>query len=133
MAAGAHLHVARAAVMYDLAGGAWSGAGREWCEVSTGPRRAPRSRHNLAYWLRESYEAVGPGAHAFDGSSRRWNAARLDAYVAALTPAPGQPPRLPPGGAEAVDAAMAVSEQAILGLRTSRGISSAEAARPPVP
>ena len=26
----------------------------------------------------------GPGAHAFDGVTRRWNAARLDSYVAAL-------------------------------------------------
>ena len=25
------------------------------------------SRHNLAYWQRRPYEAVGPGAHAFDG------------------------------------------------------------------
>ena len=52
----------------------------------------------MAYWERRPYEAVGPGAHAFDGASRRWNAARLDAYLAALDPPDGGPPRLPPGG-----------------------------------
>ena len=30
--------------------------------------------------------------------TRRWNAARLDAYLAALAPPTGRPPRLPPGG-----------------------------------
>ena len=31
----------------------------------------------------------GPGAHAFDGATRRWNAARLGRYVDALTPPAG--------------------------------------------
>ena len=35
----------------------------------------------------------GPGAHAFDGVTRRWNAARLDGYLAALAPADGSAPR----------------------------------------
>ena len=61
-------------------------------EISNWARPGHESRHNLTYWGRLPYEAVGPGAHAFDGVTRRWNAARLDGYVAALTPADGSPP-----------------------------------------
>jgi coproporphyrinogen III oxidase-like Fe-S oxidoreductase len=66
---------------------------------------------------------VGPGAHAFDGAATRsWNAARLDAWLAALLPADGGPPRLPPGGATTLDEADRRSEAAILGLRLTDGI-----------
>ena len=51
------------------------------------------SRHNAMYWERRPFEAVGPGAHAFDGATRRWNAARLDGYLAALTPPDRRPRR----------------------------------------
>jgi coproporphyrinogen III oxidase-like Fe-S oxidoreductase len=54
---------------------------------------------------------------------RRWNAARLDGWLAALDPADGRPPTLPPGGSEAIDAATAAAEELFLGLRTARGIS----------
>jgi coproporphyrinogen III oxidase-like Fe-S oxidoreductase len=69
---------------------------------------------------------VGPGAHAFDGERRRWNAARLDGYLAALTPVAGAsgaggPPRLPPGG---TDDAVTAGELAMLRLRTSEGLPS---------
>ncbi len=80
-------------------------------------------RHNLIYWQRRPYEAVGPGAHAFDGETRRWNAARLDAYVAALRPSQGFPSRLPPGGKERLDATTAAAEAVILGLRTDTGVA----------
>ena len=69
-------------------------AGFRGYEISNWARPGHESRHNLAYWQRRPHEAVGPGAHAFDGVTRRWNAARLDGYVAAL--ADGAV--LPPGG-----------------------------------
>ena len=65
---------------------------------ATGRGPATRAATTSAYWERRPYEAVGPGAHAFDGATRRWNAARLDGYLAALTPAGRGAPRLPPGG-----------------------------------
>ena len=64
---------------------------------------------------------MGPGAHAFDGSMRRWNAARLDGYLAALAPRLGGMPVLPPGGSEPVDDAAAAAEAVILGLRLDDG------------
>ncbi len=112
----------RAAAAYALADAALEGAGMPWYEISNWARPGAESRHNLAYWQRLPYEAVGPGAHAFDGARRRWNAARLEGWLGALAPAAGGPPRLPPGGEEVIDAAAAQAEELILGLRTARGI-----------
>lgn len=111
----------RAAAMYELADARLAGAGFAWYEISNWARPGHRSRHNFAYWQRRSYEAVGPGAHAFDGVTRRWNAARLDAYLAALVPPDGGAPRLPPGDSERLDRATALAETAILALRTADG------------
>ena len=113
----------RAAAMYELADARLAAAGLSWYEISNWARPGHRSRHNLGYWENRPWEAVGPGAHAFDGATRRWNAARLDGYLAALIPADGTPPRLPPGGQERPAAPEAgAREAAILALRTSRGL-----------
>jgi putative oxygen-independent coproporphyrinogen III oxidase len=112
----------RAAAAYALADAAFDGAGMPWYELSNWALPGAESRHNLAYWTRRPYEAVGPGAHGFDGVTRRWNAARLDAWLGALAPADGTPAGLPPGGSETLDEATAATEELILGLRTARGI-----------
>jgi oxygen-independent coproporphyrinogen-3 oxidase len=112
----------RAAAMYELADRRLAGAGFDWYEISNWARPGHRSRHNLAYWQGRTWEAVGPGAHAFDGRTRRWNAARLDAYLTALVPSDSSPPRLPPGGADDDTPAGREAEAAILALRTSRGL-----------
>jgi oxygen-independent coproporphyrinogen III oxidase len=113
----------RAAAMYELADQRLSKAGFAWYEISSWARPGRRSRHNLAYWRRLPYEAVGPGAHAFDGATRRWNAARLDRYIASLAPSDGGAPCLPPGDTERVDVGMAAFETAMLALRTADGIT----------
>jgi putative oxygen-independent coproporphyrinogen III oxidase len=94
----------RAAAQYHHAVLRLGDEGFRGYEISNWARPGHESRHNLAYWRREPYEAVGPGAHAFDGTARRWNAARLDGYLAALAPADPStvPPAIPPGGSEAV-------------------------------
>jgi oxygen-independent coproporphyrinogen-3 oxidase len=107
--------------MYELADDRLAAAGLSWYEISNWARPGHRSRHNLAYWRRQPWEAVGPGAHAFDGATRRWNAARLDGYVGALLPPDGGTSTLPPGGSEAADGALAPFESAMLALRTSDG------------
>jgi len=113
--------------VHRLAEDGWHGY-----EISNWARPGHESRHNLAYWERRPYEAVGPGAHAFDGAVRRWNVARFDAYLAALAPADGSAPRLPPGGREAVDDQAAASERVILGLRTDRGVPRSAGMEPPL-
>jgi putative oxygen-independent coproporphyrinogen III oxidase len=119
----------RAAAQYHHAVVALSDAGFRGYEISNWARPGHESRHNLAYWLRRPHEAVGPGAHAFDGAVRRWTAARLDTYVAALLAAT---PSLPPGGADPVDASIAAAESIILGLRLDTGVPLAAAQEPPL-
>lgn len=120
----------RAAAQYQLAVDRLGAAGFRAYEISNWARPGHESRHNLAYWRRLPHEAVGPGAHAFDGVARRWNAARLEGYLQALA---GRSPSLPPGGAEPIDAAAAVAEAAILGLRLDTGLALAEASAPGSP
>jgi putative oxygen-independent coproporphyrinogen III oxidase len=101
-------------------------AGLRRYEIANVARPGHESRHNLLYWRRRPYLAIGPGAHASDGAARRWwNAARLDGYVGSLARR-----ALPPGGAEEVDQATAIAEAAILGLRLREGIEPSLAASP---
>lgn len=121
----------RAAAMYHLASHRLREAGFNGYELANWAQPGHESRHNLGYWERRSIDAVGPGAHAFDGRVRRWNAARLDAYVAALLPADGSAPSLPPGGQEVLDDAAAAAENLILGLRLDRGVALTALLEPP--
>ena len=118
--------------MYHHAVHRLAAAGFNGYEISNWARPGHESRHNLAYWEHRPYEAVGPGAHAFDGATRRLNAARLDAYVAALVPPDGGTASFPPGGEELLDAPTAAAERVILGLRTSRGVPAAAMLQPPL-
>lgn len=120
----------RAAAMYELADGRLAEAGFSWYEISNWARPGHASRHNLGYWQGRAWEAVGPGAHAFDGERRRWNAGRLDAYIAALVPADGSGAVLPAGGAE--PASTGPGEAAMLALRTSAGLPLEALDRPSV-
>ena len=93
-------------------------AGFNWYEISNWAREGHTSRHNRLYWERASVEAVGPGAHAFDGTTRRWNSANLDAWEGALKSGV-----LPPGGAAApISDRDAVAEGLVLSLRMSTGV-----------
>jgi putative oxygen-independent coproporphyrinogen III oxidase len=119
----------RAAAQYRHAVERLAADGWHGYEISNWARPGHESRHNLVYWERRPYEAIGPGAHAFDGATRRWNAARLDAYLAALG---GPTPKLPPGGSERLDPETAVAESLILALRTDRGVPATMANEPPL-
>ncbi len=120
----------RAAAQYRLAVERLGAAGFRGYEISNWALPGHESRHNLAYWRRIPHEAVGPGAHAFDGVVRRWNAARLDGYVAALS---GAAASLPPGDSEVIGAAGAASEAAILALRLDTGLDVAQVSAPGSP
>jgi oxygen-independent coproporphyrinogen-3 oxidase len=122
----------RAAAQYHYAVHRLAEDGWRGYEISNWARPGHESRHNLVYWERRPYEAVGPGAHAFDGTTRRWNAARLEGYLGALAPADGGRPRLPPGGLETLDPTAMAAESVILGLRTDRGVPLAMAHEPPL-
>ena len=104
----------RAADMYELADDTLARAGLAWYEISNWARPGHESRHNLAYWTGFPWEAVGPGAHRFDGTTRSWNNARIADYLAALDVG-----RLPLGESAPE---IAPGEEAVLRLRTSAGI-----------
>lgn len=54
----------------------------EHYEVSNLARSAQYiAQHNSAYWHGEKYWGIGPGAHGFNGTHRRWNIANNPNYI----------------------------------------------------
>lgn len=43
-----------------------------------------RSQHNSSYWNQTPYLGVGAAAHSFDGKSRQWNTADIEAYICGM-------------------------------------------------
>ena len=127
-----------AAAQYRLAVERLGAAGFRGYEISNWARPGHESRHNLVYWHREPYEAVGPGAHAFDGSRaalERGAAGRVPGRARAAAGGlrrPGAPRCLPPGGSEAVDDDAAAAEAVILALRLDEGLARDVAERGPL-
>ena len=108
----------RAAQMYEHADDRLARAGLHWYEISNWSRSGHDSRHNNVYWSGGAWEAVGPGAHAYDGvSTRRWSAANLERYISALAAR-----QLPPGSQHVSGAPETAAESAILRLRTRAGL-----------
>lgn len=56
-------------------------AGWEQYEISNFCLPGHRSRHNSAYWEGVPYLGIGPGAHSYNGHSRRWNISNNALYV----------------------------------------------------
>jgi oxygen-independent coproporphyrinogen-3 oxidase len=103
---------------------ALTGAGFEHYEISNFGRPGARSRHNSAYWSGAEYVGLGPSAHGLHGVERRWNLREWVAYARAVAAA-----RDPVAEREVLTAAQQALERVYLGLRTSEGLSRAEAAR----
>jgi len=105
---------------------ALAAAGYEHYEVSNFARPGFASRHNASYWSGAAYVGLGPSAHGFDGTVRRWNVAPYAEWVrraaAHLDPL---------DGAETLSAENRIAEAVYLGLRTTRGLvlSAREAER----
>ena len=59
--------------------------GYEAYEISNFAKPGFRALHNSSYWKRLPYIGFGPGAHSYDGSTkRRWNVANNPKYIRAL-------------------------------------------------
>ena len=91
-------------------------AGFEHYEVSNYARQQRRARHNSAYWRRIPYIGLGPSAHSFDGTVRRWNTREYVAWRERILSGED-----PVDGTESLDPASVALEEAYLGLRTSDG------------
>ena len=95
-----------------------AGAGFEHYEVSNYARPGARSRHNSSYWRHVPYAGLGPAAHSFDGTERRWN---LSAYAAWEGAVRGG--RDPVEGREVLTESDRAAERIYLGLRTVEGLT----------
>ncbi len=108
----------RYAEEYLLAHERLSVVGYQFYEVSNAARDGFRSRHNSAYWSGRPYLGLGPAAHSFDGTTRRWNVAAWEAYRRAIAE-----------GRSAVESEEVLTpeqqslEAMYLGLRTVEGVA----------
>ena len=59
-------------------------AGYEHYEISNFAKPGWRSRHNSSYWQGKNYIGLGPSAHSFNGTERRWNISNNTIYIASL-------------------------------------------------
>lgn len=57
-------------------------AGYEHYEISNFALPHYHSHHNSSYWQGIKYIGIGPGAHSYNGTDRRWNLSSLTDYIA---------------------------------------------------
>ena len=91
-------------------------AGYGHYEISNFARPDFHSRHNSSYWQGTRYIGIGPGAHSYDGTNRRWNLSDLTNYIAT---AEGDEV---PHEVEHLSTEERYDERIITELRTARGI-----------
>jgi oxygen-independent coproporphyrinogen-3 oxidase len=112
----------RYAEEYLLAHERLSVFGYQFYEVSNASLPGFRSRHNSAYWSGQPYVGLGPAAHSFDGTTRRWNLRAWEAYRRAIAE-----------GRSAVESEEVLTDEQkemeaiYLGLRTVEGLPVAAA------
>ena len=92
-------------------------AGFDHYEVSNFALPGRHSRHNSAYWSGAPYAGLGPSAHEFDGTTRRWNIAPYAEWCSTLRTG-----KDPIGGAEQLTRENQETERVYLGLRTASGL-----------
>jgi len=94
-------------------------------EVSNASLPGYRSQHNSAYWSGKAYVGLGPAAHSFDGTTRRWNLRAWEAYRRAISE-----------GRSAVESEETLTEEqrelerVYLALRTDQGLPITARDRP---
>ena len=55
--------------------------GFEHYEFSNYGKPGYHSQNNMAYWLGKPYLGIGPSAHSYDGSARKWNISNNNLYI----------------------------------------------------
>jgi oxygen-independent coproporphyrinogen-3 oxidase len=102
---------------YEIADDVLRGAGFEWYEISNWARAGGECRHNLLYWARDDYLAVGAAAHGHVDGRRGWNLRTPERYIAAVRSG-----ATVEAGHEVLDAVARRGESVLLGIRTRAGI-----------
>jgi oxygen-independent coproporphyrinogen-3 oxidase len=94
-------------------------AGLEHYEISNFARTGHRSRHNSSYWSGEPYLGIGPSAHSYNGTMRRWNVANNAQYQRAVEAGEAY------WEEELLSATDRINEALMTGLRTVEGVDLA--------
>lgn len=106
--------------MFQLAGAELASASFSRYEVSNYARPGQECKHNLAYWRQHDWLAAGPSASGHAAGHRWKNIPHLDAYLtnshAGFAPIVDHEPP---------DAARAIRERIMTGLRLSEGLDTA--------
>ncbi len=89
-------------------------AGFDHYEISNFCRPGYMARHNSGYWQGIPYLGLGPGAHSYDGTSRRFNLPDLRAYCQAQADVPHE--------TETLSLTARVNEFTFTALRTRQGL-----------
>jgi len=92
-------------------------AGLDHYEISNFGKPGHHSRHNTAYWEGVPYLGIGPSAHSFNGTTRRWNVSNNARYIKALDEGTRYWEQ------EILTAAQRTNEALLTGLRTSAGVA----------
>lgn len=118
------MHDAEQAEQYAQCWGKLTSAGYEHYEISNFARPGLRCRHNLTYWLNDSYLGLGPGAASYIKGVRRTNLPDLGLYLQAVARK-----EFPPCDQECLSGLPALAESLMLGLRLSEGVDRAQLTR----
>ena len=85
-------------------------------EISNFAVQGKESFHNSNYWNQSSYIGLGPGAHSFKNSTRRWNISNNRLYIKNIKAG------IPYFEQEVLSPYDIVNEKIMLGLRTLNGL-----------
>ena len=85
-------------------------------EISNFALPGKQSFHNSNYWTHSSYIGLGPGAHSFRNSTRRWNISNNRLYIKNIKAG------VPYFEQEVLSPYDLVNEKIMLGLRTLNGL-----------
>ena len=92
-------------------------AGFEHYEISNFCKPGLYSQHNSSYWKSKKYLGIGPSAHSFDLTTRRWNVSSVSGYL------DGIENNKPYSESEILTEQDRFNDYIITGLRTIWGIS----------
>lgn len=88
----------------------------EHYEVSNFAKPGFRSRHNSSYWKGEKYLGLGPSAHSYNGTERRWNIANNNLYIKSINEGVAQ------RETELLTTTQKLNEFIMISLRTVEGL-----------
>ena len=88
----------------------------EHYEISNFAKHGFKSKHNSSYWQGKNYVGIGPSAHSYNGTQRKWNIANNALYIKNLEQA------IVILEEETLTATQQLNEFLMIALRTNEGI-----------